>query len=222
MPVVLMPETVRSIPVQKGRKFRQDKETGGNTISCKSIGCKSGKKMKYLVFLRAVNVGGKNKVPMADLKKLAEAEGFCGVQTYLNSGNIILESDDDAEKISRDFVRILKNGFDVETENLVISAANLERIMEHAPDWWTQADKSLYTNLILLMPTTNFEELREKIGEPSPEIERIEGFDNGIFWAFDLKDYQKANWWKKTAEPGVNRTLTIRTANTIRKLLEKN
>lgn len=48
--------------------------------------------MKYIAFLRGINVG-KHKVPMAELKSLLENMGFKNVITLLNSGNVILEAD---------------------------------------------------------------------------------------------------------------------------------
>jgi uncharacterized protein (DUF1697 family) len=49
---------------------------------------------KYVALLRAINVGGTGKLPMADLKALCEAAGFTHVQTYIASGNVVFESKD--------------------------------------------------------------------------------------------------------------------------------
>jgi len=46
----------------------------------------------YIAFLRAVNVGGTGKLPMADLIAMAEAAGFGHVRTYIASGNLLFES----------------------------------------------------------------------------------------------------------------------------------
>lgn len=46
----------------------------------------------FIALLRAVNVGGTGKLPMADLKAMCEATGFCSVRTYIASGNVIFES----------------------------------------------------------------------------------------------------------------------------------
>ncbi len=46
----------------------------------------------HVALLRAVNVGGTGKLPMADLKKLCEKAGFSAVQTYIQSGNVVFES----------------------------------------------------------------------------------------------------------------------------------
>jgi uncharacterized protein (DUF1697 family) len=46
----------------------------------------------YIALLRAVNVGGSGKLPMAELKAMCEAEGFAQVQTYIASGNVVFQA----------------------------------------------------------------------------------------------------------------------------------
>jgi len=46
----------------------------------------------YIALLRAVNVGGTGKLPMAELKAMCEAEGFERVKTYIASGNVVFTS----------------------------------------------------------------------------------------------------------------------------------
>ena len=53
--------------------------------------------MKYAAFLRGINVGGKNKVGMADLRKMAAGAGLDRPQTLLQSGNLIFEGDERSE-----------------------------------------------------------------------------------------------------------------------------
>ena len=48
----------------------------------------------YVALLRAVNVSGTGKLPMADLKAIGEACGFSNVRTFIASGNLLFESDD--------------------------------------------------------------------------------------------------------------------------------
>ena len=43
---------------------------------------------KYIAFLRGINISGKNKIDMSDLKSEFENAGFTNVSTYLNSGNV--------------------------------------------------------------------------------------------------------------------------------------
>jgi uncharacterized protein (DUF1697 family) len=48
---------------------------------------------RYVVLLRAVNVGGNNKVPMARLRELAEQLGYTDVATYVQSGNLVVSAE---------------------------------------------------------------------------------------------------------------------------------
>lgn len=53
----------------------------------------------YAAFLRAVNVGGTGKLPMAELRVMCEGLGFSKVQTYIASGNVVFESVLDATDV---------------------------------------------------------------------------------------------------------------------------
>ena len=50
---------------------------------------------RYIALLRGINISGKNKIPMAELKKGFETIAYGEVRTYLNSGNVIFSSDED-------------------------------------------------------------------------------------------------------------------------------
>jgi uncharacterized protein (DUF1697 family) len=54
---------------------------------------------EYIALLRAVNVGGTGKLPMADLKSICEDSGFACVETYIASGNVVFESRAAASKV---------------------------------------------------------------------------------------------------------------------------
>src|SRR5947207_9605074 len=47
---------------------------------------------RYIALLRAVNVGGTGKLPMADLRSMCSDAGFARVGTYIASGNVVFES----------------------------------------------------------------------------------------------------------------------------------
>jgi uncharacterized protein (DUF1697 family) len=56
---------------------------------------------RYIALLRAVNVGGTGKLPMADLKALCAALGFGQIETYIASGNVVFDSDCNAADVRR-------------------------------------------------------------------------------------------------------------------------
>jgi len=53
----------------------------------------------YIALLRAVNVGGTGKLPMATLKSMCEAAGMTAVRTYIASGNVVFDSSVSAAKV---------------------------------------------------------------------------------------------------------------------------
>jgi uncharacterized protein (DUF1697 family) len=53
----------------------------------------------YILLLRAVNVGGTGKLPMAELKAMCEDAGFLKVRTYIASGNVVFETPMPLKKI---------------------------------------------------------------------------------------------------------------------------
>jgi uncharacterized protein (DUF1697 family) len=57
---------------------------------------------RYVALLRAVNVGGTGKLPMADLKALCLDVGLTRVEIYIASGNVVFESKSAAAKVKAD------------------------------------------------------------------------------------------------------------------------
>ena len=67
--------------------------------------------MKYIVLLRGINISGKNKIAMSELKNSLESNNYSDVITYLNSGNVILTSDNNKEYIVDDIKTLIKKNF---------------------------------------------------------------------------------------------------------------
>lgn len=176
---------------------------------------------RYVAFLRGINISGKNKVPMAELKKAFEELGFREVKTYLNSGNVIFSSDDEnIGSLTSRIETMIKEQFALDIPTFITSKEDLEDILKHAPDWWGDENKEIYDNLIFIMPPATVAEVWGEIGEPREGLEKIKDYKAAIFWSFSRKDYQKTNWWPKTANANISNKLTIRTANTVRKIVE--
>ena len=175
---------------------------------------------RYIAFLRGVNISGKNKVPMAELKRCFEELDFSEVKTYLNSGNVAFSSDEDnIEVLTSQAEMIINRQFGLDIPVFVISKEKLDDILQNAPEWWGDENKEIYDNLIFIMPPATFSEVWGEIGEPKEELEKIKEYRETVFWSFSRKDYQKTNWWSKTASANISSKLTIRTANTVRKIV---
>lgn len=177
--------------------------------------------MKYIVLLKGVNISGKNKVSMPKLKQLLEENNYQNVSTYLNSGNIIIESNiDNKELIIENISKIIEFNFNIKIPIYIMTVPELEDILNNSPSWWGTTNKEIYDNLIFIIPPTTYEEVYNTIGSPKENIDQIEEYHNTIFWSFVLKDYRKSTWWIKTASTSITNKITIRTANTMKKLLQ--
>ena len=129
---------------------------------------------RSIAFLRGVNISGKNRVPMADLKQGLEALGFQDVKTYLNSGNVIFSGDEqDAARLANQIETQINRQFGLEIPVFVLSQEELADIVRHAPPWWGNENKEIYDNLIFMMPPVTFADVFNEIGEPREGLEKI-------------------------------------------------
>lgn len=174
---------------------------------------------RYIALLRGINISGKNKIAMAELKSGFMKLGYDDVLTHLNSGNVVFSINKNDETVLADKIKyMIQEQFSLDIPVFVILQEKLQDILCNAPDWWGTDNKGIYDNLIFVMSSFTAEIIAEKIGEPTKELEQIYIHNNVIFWSFDKAKYAKANWWKKTASIGIGEAITIRTANTLRKI----
>ena len=87
----------------------------------------------WAALLRAVNLGGHNKVPMAELKALCEQLGFAQVQTYIASGNVVFSSDLGEAEIRARIETALAAHYGKPLPVLVRSAAELAALIKANP-----------------------------------------------------------------------------------------
>lgn len=176
---------------------------------------------RYIALLRGINISGKNKVPMAELRKCFETLDFMEVKTCLNSGNVIFScKDTDAAELVNRIERMIQHLFSLNIPVFVIPQEELADILRHTPDWWGTENQEIYDNLIFILPPATFPDIYHEIGAPKEGLEQIQEYQSVVFWSFSRKDYQKTNWWSKTASVPLGSKLTIRTANTIRKIVK--
>ena len=82
---------------------------------------------RYIAFLRGINISGKNKVPMAELRQGFERLNYTEVKTYLNSGNVIFSSDEaDTLKTTSRIEEMVENQFSLDIPVFVISKEELD------------------------------------------------------------------------------------------------
>jgi uncharacterized protein (DUF1697 family) len=89
--------------------------------------------MKYVAFLRAINVGGHAIIKMADLKKMFEAAGLENVQTYIQSGNVIFESEEKPASLTQQIERQLETAAEYKIELFLRTLREVQSIAEKSP-----------------------------------------------------------------------------------------
>ena len=109
---------------------------------------------RYLILLRGINVGGRNRLPMAALRELLESHGHTNVSTYIASGNVILSSDASAATIKRELEDALPKTFRLDSELiavLVLTRAQLRAVVRDRPKGFGDQPDTYHSDAIFLM-----------------------------------------------------------------------
>lgn len=175
--------------------------------------------MKYIALLRGINVGGNNRVAMPVLKECFESLGFNNVLTYINSGNVIFESDkSDKRSLIKLCEGAIENKFGFRVICSVISAEELADAIAHAPEWWGTDTGDKHNALFVIPPETPATIMKE-VGAAKPEYEKIATHGNVIFWTAPLKTFSRTRY-SKIVSTKMYQFITIRNSNTTKKLVE--
>jgi uncharacterized protein (DUF1697 family) len=91
------------------------------------------RRQAWVALLRGVNLGSRNKVPMAGLRALMSDIGAEDVQTYVQSGNVVFRSALARDELARQIVRELGTRFGVDADVVLCTTAELKRIVARNP-----------------------------------------------------------------------------------------
>lgn len=89
---------------------------------------------KYISLLRGINVGGKNKIRMSDLKALYENMGFLDIKTYIQSGNVIFSYPcKDKEALSENIQKEIIKKFGIQSIVLIKTKNEWQAVIKNNP-----------------------------------------------------------------------------------------
>lgn len=128
--------------------------------------------MKYVALLRGINVGGKNRLKMAELRAHLEDLGLNDVVTYIQSGNVIFSANKSADKIADLIEESLPKKFKLDSKLikvLVLSAKEFKTILDRAPKQFGAEPDKYYYDFIFLKGLDSQEALKEF--NPHPEVD---------------------------------------------------
>ena len=174
----------------------------------------------YLVLLRGINVGGKNKVPMAGLRELLEKLGHSNVSTYIASGNAILRSDRPPGEIKRQIESALPKAFQLDSELiavLVLSRTQLQAVVEHKPKGFGEHPERFHSDAIFLIGIDAATAMQ--VFDPRPGVDRVWPGD-GVIYSERLSAQRTKSRLNKAITTPMNKAMTIRSWATTMALLE--
>ena len=88
----------------------------------------------HVALLRGINVGGKNKVPMAELREVVTSLGHTGVTTYIQSGNVLFTTEEtDTAELASALEAAIAGKFGINSAVVVLSRDELARTLGDNP-----------------------------------------------------------------------------------------
>jgi uncharacterized protein (DUF1697 family) len=175
----------------------------------------------YIALLRGINVGGKNRIKMAELKRTFESMGLSRVQTYIQSGNVLFKSNEEEEPLRKRIEHGIEADFGFSVTVVLRTADELKRIAANCPFSEEEVSgaeassegESLYVSLLLEEPS---QERIERLGDFRSEGDeyRIEGREVYLLFRHSIRNSKLANNLQKLDVPS-----TVRNWKTINKLV---
>ena len=173
----------------------------------------------YIALLRGINVGGNNIIRMADLKNCLQNQGFDEVQTYIQSGNVILESElESMDAILSQIQSALQNTFDYRNPVILIQFSELNRVISDAPPGFgDDNENNKYDVLYLKKPLTAAETISEI---PIHEDVDSAWVGSGVIYYRRNSRYLTKSMLNKIPSKPVYQKMTIRNWRTTNKIYE--
>ena len=172
---------------------------------------------RYALLVRGINVGGKNKVVMAQLRQELTELGIEKVESYINSGNIFFTSTEPKARLVEKLATYFAVNYPFIQSISVLSQEDYEDELESLPAWWNEdlarKDVLFYTEgLDVEQVITTVESLEMK--------DEVVHFGKlGIFWGkFSEETYSKTAYHKYLLKMPFYRHITIRNAKTFDKI----
>ncbi len=172
--------------------------------------------MIYVALLRGINVGGKNKIDMKQLRVTFENIGMNSVTTYINSGNIIFSDKTHTQKKLESLLgKAVHHDFGLEIKVLLLNINELSIIINTLPDNWKD-DKYMKCNVLFLWGEIDDKTILNKIAVKH-DIDKVVYVPGAVLWAVEQKKVTKSGLMK-LAGTDVYKNMTIRNVNTTRKM----
>jgi len=174
----------------------------------------------YVILLRGINVGGKNKMPMSDLKKCLGDLGFSNVSTYIASGNVILKSDKSAKEVKAQIEKALPENFELDSELikvLVLTRDQFRAVLDKKPKGFGEQPEKYHSDTIFLMGIDAAQAM--SVFDPREGVDTVWPGE-GVIYSQRLSSQRTKSRLSKIIGTPAYQSMTIRNWNTTTKLLQ--
>jgi uncharacterized protein (DUF1697 family) len=174
----------------------------------------------YAILLRGINVGGKNKVPMANLRTCLEALGFSSVSTYTASGNLIVMSDKLADDVQAQIEKALPENFTLDSKLikvLALTQSQLQAIIDGKPEGFGEQPEKYHSDAIFLMGIDAAQAM--SVFNPRDGVDNIWA-GNGVIYSQRLSALRTKSRLSAIIGSPAYQSMTIRSWRTTTELLE--
>ena len=174
---------------------------------------------RYALLVRGINVGGKNKVVMTQLRQELTELGLEKVETYINSGNIFFTSTAPKAQLVEKLEAFFAVHYPFIQSFSLLSQEDYEDELENLPEWWT---KDLARKDVLFY-TEDLDVARviEKVENLELKDEVVHFGKLGIFWGkYSEESYYETAYHKYLLKMPFYRQITIRNAKTFDKICQ--
>ena len=169
----------------------------------------------YIALLRGINVGGHKRIKMADLRALLQQLGFENIATYIQSGNIVFQSQENKSFCATAIKELIRAHYGFEVPVLLLIAKHLKEVLQSCPFSEEKQSDSYYT-LLFEPPQNENIAIFKSIHYPDEEIELI----NDCVYFYTSKGMGKAKYSNNLAENKLKVIATTRNHRTLCKLIE--
>lgn len=166
----------------------------------------------WVALLRGVNVGGGNKVPMAELRTLAASLGWQDVESYIASGNLVFSADGDPDGLEADLRTAMSKRLNVDVPVLILSAADYRKALASCP---FDPQDGRHVHGFLLWSKPEFDEKAYRALKTENEELDVQP---GIAWLHAPDGIGRSKLAEKLGKVITGTQTTGRNLNTLRKL----
>ena len=175
--------------------------------------------MRYILLLRGINVGGKNKVAMGELKVLLESLNFENVHSYINSGNLFFSSGDTLDTCICKIKDLLERYYDFSITFALLTKEEYLKEKENLPEWWNE--KLARRDVLFFSYQLDKSSVLEFLSQANFHNEIVHIGNHAVFWGkFDEAEYLKTTYHKQLLKQDFYKMITIRNGNTFEKIAQ--